>query len=308
MVKTQPTYIYLGVAILVAVVVLFTLFSGGRTGKFYSSPLSVQAGTQPASSAQAGLVGTTPEVCYDGRDNDGDGRLDCLDPDCNGQVFNLNKGWKCEFGKELTCNDNADNDFDGKIDCNDQDCMVQFYADNDRDFYGDPNKPTVVNCKTAFMNLMSTDSTDCNDNNMWVNPGMAEACNGVDDNCDGRTDEAFDADKDGYPDKNNANCAGLPNGKLDCNDNDPTINPSGTDICDDGICGLCSDTDGGKNINFGTCTGTNGSLTDFCTFWSGANQQYIVEQYCLANGECGSDYRGFDCFAIGKVCKNGACV
>ena len=39
---------------------------------------------------------------------------------------------------------------------------------------------------------------------LTINPGAAEACNGVDDNCDGQTDEGVknsyypDADGDGY--------------------------------------------------------------------------------------------------------------
>ncbi|MBI4095257.1 MAG: DUF4215 domain-containing protein, partial [DPANN group archaeon] len=61
-------------------------------------------------------------------------------------------------------------------------------------------------------------------------------------------------------------------------------------VCQNGACvapsPTCTDTDGGKSINFGTCTGTNGTLTDGCTFWVGNNQQYIVEQYCLADGQC----------------------
>ena len=56
---------------------------------------------------------------------------------------------------------------------------------------------------------------DCNDADPNVFPGAAEACNGVDDNCDGATDEGFDADGDGF-----TVCGG------DCDDTDPSVNPA----------------------------------------------------------------------------------
>ena len=53
------------------------------------------------------------------------------------------------------------------------------YRDNDGDGYGS--------------------NVDCNDNNPNVHPGAGEVCNGIDDDCDGLTDEGFsDNDADGY--------------------------------------------------------------------------------------------------------------
>ncbi len=72
--------------------------------------------------------------------------------------------------------------------------------------------------------------TDCNDNNAAINPGATEICNGVDDNCNGSTDEGVqsifyqDADGDTY---GNAlitiEACSAPSGYVsdstDCNDN-----------------------------------------------------------------------------------------
>ncbi len=63
---------------------------------------------------------------------------------------------------------------------------------------------------------------DCDDADGFVFPGAAEACNGADDDCDGRVDEDWDADADGA-----AGCAG------DCDDDDPTRGPTVPEACND---------------------------------------------------------------------------
>jgi hypothetical protein len=80
---------------------------------------------------------------------------------------------------------------------------------------------------------------DCNDSNATVNPAAQEICaDGIDNNCDGKTDgqdpacqpTCTDEDGDGF-------CAE----DDDCNDADSLINPEAAEICGDNIDNNCND-------------------------------------------------------------------
>ena len=73
--------------------------------------------TGSGSSTPLGPGGET--ICDDGFDNDGDGKVDCADPNCHGAQ---GTGGTCEYQEELTCNDSFDNDADTFTDCLDEDC------------------------------------------------------------------------------------------------------------------------------------------------------------------------------------------
>ena len=70
-----------------------------------------------------------------------------------------------------------------------------------------------------------TAPADCDDKDPSVKPGQPEICNGKDDNCDGKIDEGFDGDGDGFPICNTSTKA------ADCDDKDPGINPGAAEIC-----------------------------------------------------------------------------
>ena len=76
-------------------------------------------------------------------------------------------------------------------------------ADNDGDGYG-----TGDTCL----------GEDCNDNNADINPGETEKCNGVDDDCDGQTDEGFVL-VNGAPSNPQAFCVGGGNNGAACTEN-----------------------------------------------------------------------------------------
>jgi hypothetical protein len=88
-----------------------------------------------------------------------------------------------------------------------------------------------------------SNSTDCDDNNINVNPGATEVCNGIDDDCDGFVDEGAigpiwyqDLDTDGYGNATATQQAcsapvGYVSNSTDCDDNNINVNPGATEVC-----------------------------------------------------------------------------
>ncbi len=75
-----------------------------------------------AACADGACVSTVEVQCEDGRDDEGDGKIDCDDSDCQGK--SCGGGCTCEALKkaESGCDDGQDNDGDGQNDCADGDC------------------------------------------------------------------------------------------------------------------------------------------------------------------------------------------
>ncbi|MBD0822683.1 MopE-related protein [Aestuariibaculum marinum] len=106
--------------------------------------------------------------------------------------------------------DDIDNDCDGLTDDDDPNVAGQstWFADADGDTYGD-GSVSVLSCSQPDGYV--SNSLDCDDTDDAIHPGAVEICDGIDNDCDGLTDDDdpnvtgqstwyADADDDGYGD------------------------------------------------------------------------------------------------------------
>ncbi|WP_437810656.1 putative metal-binding motif-containing protein [Sorangium sp. So ce1078] len=116
-----------------------------------------------------------------------------------------------------------------------------YYLDRDGDGYGDSGVPRV-DC--ALPAEHAPRGGDCDDYSVNIHPDQGEACNGLDDNCDGQADEALavttqyeDSDGDGYGwlfgATVEAKCPpdGYAPSSNDCNDRSPEVHPDAPETC-----------------------------------------------------------------------------
>ncbi|HJN76294.1 MAG TPA: putative metal-binding motif-containing protein [Myxococcota bacterium] len=118
-----------------------------------------------------------------------------LGPDCDDEDPDIHPG-----ATELC--DGLDQDCDELVDEDTYD-YVGWFEDYDADGHGNPNAP-VTTCPIPPDAVQ--DDTDCNDHDMDMSPTASESCNGLDDDCDGETDEGIgatyhrDGDSDNFAD------------------------------------------------------------------------------------------------------------
>ncbi|MCB9677926.1 MAG: hypothetical protein H6737_22700 [Alphaproteobacteria bacterium] len=196
-------------------------------------------------------------------DNDGDGfgsetalgAAYCSPPtdfvlssnDCDDDDLNVN------IAAPENCPDGIDNDCDGLVDVDDPDYtpdQLTYWYDQDGDGYGTPAL-TVQACPglQPLGYVPSTAGFDCNDAEYFVNAGAAEACDGLDNDCDGVLDDGLptqpfypDLDLDTYGDANAVPlelcgdfvpaALGLVQTTGDCDDAEALVFPGATEVCD----------------------------------------------------------------------------
>lgn len=195
--------------------------------------------------------------------------------DCDNFDPNINPG-----AAELC--DGIDNNCNGEQDGASSADAKTFYADLDRDGYGD-SAQSITGCQAPAGYV--TTGGDCNDTNAAIHPEQDEVCDGSDNNCDGTTDDSDsidariwyrDKDEDGYGVSNNLTTACTqPTGYAaqggDCNDQDSSINPSQTEMIngkDDDCNGsvddhtnVYDDDRDGFSENQGDCNDANASIS-----------------------------------------------
>jgi hypothetical protein len=184
--------------------------------------------------------------------------------------------------------DGIDNNCDGNID---EGVLNTYYLDSDGDGYGDPAQSTQA-CSAPAGYV--SQAGDCFDNNNTLNPGIAEICDGIDNNCDGQIDEGLtlftwyrdsDGDGKGNPSVSVQNC-GQPSGYVgnsdDCDDEDNAVYTGAAEVCDgkDNDCDGTID-DGVLNTYYrdadGDGFGLTNSTTQACSLPAG---------YSASDGDC----------------------
>ena len=181
------------------------------------------------------VVGAGELDCSNGSDDDGDGLVDCEDPECAGDPACV----------ETLCADGLDDDGDGLVDCEDPDCAL------------DP----VCLPETDCTNGIDDDSdgfVDCADPDCALDPACPETdcTNGLDDDGDGQAD-CLDLDCADDPACTETDCGnGLDDdgdGAADCADLDCAKDPA----CFENDCtnGVDDDGDGGADCADSDCAG-----------------------------------------------------
>ena len=226
----------------------------------------------PDGPAGTGLTGAdihpdATEVWYDGVDQNCDGKDD-FDADGDGDRALKGDGTDCDDtradvhpGAQEVCDDsNTDEDCDNKVDDADDTVAPEgfstFYADIDRDGFGDPM--VTANACVAPRDFVA-DDTDCDDTRADIHPAAQEVCDGPndDEDCDGLADDADDSvdvetfrtfhaddDGDGFGDPlvTTWSCdvpPGFVQDGTDCDDTADTTFPGAPETCNDSIDADC---------------------------------------------------------------------
>jgi|GEM_PF-1987089 len=172
---------------------------------------------------------------YDAIDADGDGSTALFD--CNDADASIHPD------AEELCNE-VDDNCDGVID---EEVRAVYHRDADGDSFGSPTD-TRAACELPPGYVENGD--DCNDLAAEAHPDGIEVCDGLDNDCDGATDDIPgywpDEDGDGFGGSGAplSECSPMPEGYADnqgdCDDTDATVHPGAVETCLDGIDNDCN--------------------------------------------------------------------
>ena len=232
---------------------------------------------------------------------------DLLDRDCDGlaDVDSVDAptwwtdadadGYGDEQGPLVACEQPAGS-ADNAEDCDDGDADVGpprgGYPDLDEDLFGDSSADGWMTTCDSDPPL-STNDNDCDDTDPAVHPGADEACNGVDDDCDGEVDEATwwrDSDGDGYgADPTTHDCDpgdGWADNDSDCDDGDAAVHPGAEEICANGLDDDCDGLPVGCGV-YGDCLASDlADLTLYTPGWFFPFALTVIQGLCVDDDRC----------------------
>lgn len=183
---------------------------------------------------------------YDDADGDGHGAAGSAYTACDGPS---RLGDDCDDsagdvhpGSSETC-DGRDEDCDLSVD--EGLPLETWWRDEDGDGYGGALESTE-SCSNPGAGW-SSESTDCDDETPLVSPDASEACDALDNDCDGVVDEGYtlqtwwlDGDGDGFGGETSVAACASPGPSYvgvggDCDDGDASVSPVAEEVCGDGV-------------------------------------------------------------------------
>jgi hypothetical protein len=217
-----------------------------------------------------------------------------------------------DLGTINVCPDNDHDGYTAQYDCNDNNPLVHPGATELCNGIDDNCNNTVDEgcavCTDADSDGYKAQSgcntaVDCNDNNALVHPGTTELCNGIDDNCNGTTDEGFNLQTDTSNCGQCGHVCSAVNGSSTCNSGICTISScnAGYADCDTNANNGCEVNTGTDIVNCGACghacAAGQSCVNGTCATTSCSGGQTLCGSSCVSTS---NDVN--NCGSCGHVC------